>query len=65
MTTSHGHPVAATRRHTGEAASTQRLGAFEADLLALLRDEGARPVHRQFTPLDRGDLIDPDTGELL
>ena len=52
-------------RHTGEAASASRLGAFEADLLALVRDEEARPAHRQFTLLDGGDLIDPDTGEVF
>ena len=52
-------------RHISEAASERRLAAFETDLLALLRNEDVHPTRRQFTLLDGGDLIDPDTGEVL
>lgn len=52
-------------RHTSEAACGRRQAAFETDLLALLRDDDVDPAHRQFTLLDGGDVIDPDTGEVL
>lgn len=52
-------------RHISEAASGRRLAAFEADLQALLREEDAHPTRRQFALLDGGDVIDPDTGEVL
>ena len=55
---------AASVRALAEAAGW-RLEAFETDLLALLRDEDVHPTHRQFTLLDGGDVIDPDTGEVL
>ena len=52
-------------RHASEASSGRRLAAFETDLLALTRDEDVRATRRQFTVLDGGDLIDPDTGEVF
>ncbi|TBT88615.1 hypothetical protein ET989_01310 [Propioniciclava sinopodophylli] len=52
-------------RHTSEAASAQRLRAFESDLLALTYDEDLKPARGQLTLLDGGGLIDPDTGEVF
>ena len=43
----------------------EALHRLEAIIHPLVREEEARPVHRQFTLLDGGDLIDPDTGEVF
>lgn len=52
-------------RQTSEAASAQRLRAFEADSVALTYDEDVRPSQHHLTLLDGGDLIDPATGEVF